>query len=107
MREPLLVIETRRTSASSSEDTSNSSVGRQRPVLAREFGAILVEGDMIVVGFATARLKARRPDLVAVNVAQKNIGAEIVAGAVFAPAGHARAFPSGCSRSRLMVSMVE
>ena len=27
---------------------------RQRPVLAREFGAILVEGDMIGVGFATA-----------------------------------------------------
>ena len=73
---------------------------RQHSVLARELGAILVEGDMIIVGFATARLKARGPDLVAVHIAQKDIGAEIIAGRVFAPAGQGEFSPAAVAGAR-------
>jgi hypothetical protein len=67
---------------------------RQRRVLAREFRAVFVEGDMIIIGLATARLKSRRPDLVALHVTQKNIGAKIIAGRVFAPAGDRELAPT-------------
>ncbi len=45
--------------------------GRERSVAAREFGAILVEDDVIGVGLDAARLEARRPHVAAADVARK------------------------------------
>ena len=65
---PELVIETRRTSASSSAGNQHVQRRRQRAVAARHFDAILVEGQRIGVGFDAARLEARRPRHAAADV---------------------------------------
>ena len=96
---PEFVIETRRTSASSSAETSTSMSRRQRSVAARELGAILVERDIIVVGLGAARLKSRRPDVAAVDVAQKDVGAPVVAGGVLAPACDRQIAPAAVTRA--------
>src|SRR5688572_29165986 len=60
----------------------------ERSVAARELGAILVESDLVVVGLGAARLKSSRPYVAAVDLAQKDIGAPVVAGGVLAPTSH-------------------
>ena len=64
-RLPALVIETRRTSASSSAETSDLQRRRQRAVAAGDLGAVLGEHDLVAVGLDAARLVAGRPDLAA------------------------------------------
>ena len=74
--------------------------GRQRSVAARELGAILVEGDLVVVGLGAARLKARRPYLAAVDVSEEDVGAPVVARRVLAPPGHRQIAPAAVARAR-------
>ena len=72
----------------------------ERAVAAHELGAILGEHHVVAVGPRAARLVAGRPHLAAVDVAQEDVAAPVVARRVLAPARHGDARPSGCSPSR-------
>ena len=72
---------------------------RERAVAARELGAILVEGDVVAVRLDAARLKARRPHVAAVDIAQEDVGAPVVAGRILAPARDRQIAPAAVSRA--------
>ena len=72
----------------------NSHRGEQRPVLARDLHAILVESRAVAVGFASARLITGRPYLAAAHVAQEYVAAPGVQGGIFAPAGERDVAPT-------------
>ena len=69
------MIETRRTSASSSGETATSSVVVIVPSRLHDLGAILGERHLVAVRLDAARLIARRPDLAAAHVAQEDVRA--------------------------------
>ena len=81
-----LVIETRRTSASSSAETSTSSVVVSVPSRRMNSARSSVKVDVVAVGLDAARLIAGGPDVAAVDVAQEDVGAPVVARRVLAPA---------------------
>ena len=64
-----------------------------RSVAPDELGLILAEPDIVAVRLDAARLIARGPNLAAPDIAQKDIGAPIVAGGVFAPARNSQIAP--------------
>ena len=82
----------------------------ERSVAAREFRAILVESDVVVVGLGAGRLKSSRPYVAAVDVAQKDIGAPVVTGGVLAPTSHSQTAPAtvtrACSREHHRIAAV-
>jgi hypothetical protein len=61
---------------------------RQRAIATREFGAVLLEGDLVGVRLGTARLKAGRPHVVAADISEVDVTAPVVAGDVFPPPRH-------------------
>ena len=60
--------------------------GGERAVAPHELRAILGEHDVVAVGPRAARLVGRRPDLAALDIAQEDVAAPIVARRVLAPA---------------------
>ncbi len=72
---------------------------RQRAVAARHLGAVLVEDHGIVVRLDAARLKARRPRHAAAHVLDEEVGAEVVAGRILAPARQRQIAPAAVSRA--------
>ena len=60
--------------------------GGERAVAPDELRAILGEHDVVAVGPRAARLVGRRPHLAALDVAQEDVAAPIVARRVLAPA---------------------
>ena len=97
---PALAIDTRRTSASSSGETTTSRVVVKRAVAAHELRAILGEHDVVAVGPRAAWLVGRRPHLAAVDVAQEDVAAPIVARRVLAPARDGMFAPAAVARAR-------
>ena len=65
-----------------------------RSIAPDELGSILAEPDIVAGRFDAARLVARGPYLAAADIAQKDIGAPIVARGVFAPARNRQIMPS-------------
>ena len=96
-RLPALVMETRRTSASSSAETSTSSVVVRFPSRRVISDAILVEIDGIFVGLGASRLKTGRPNGAAPRVPKKDIRAAIVSGGVLSPSCDGEVAPPAVS----------
>ena len=67
---------------------------RDRSIAPRELGSVLAEPDIVAVRFDAARLVARGPHVAAADIAQKDVGAPVVAGGVFAPARDRQITPS-------------
>ena len=70
-------METRRTSALSSAETMISNVADQGVVLPDILGAVLAEGDVIIVRLGPGRLVSRRPDRSALRVLQEDVAAPV------------------------------
>src|SRR5438045_261950 len=73
---------------------------RQRAVVAHELGAILREHHVVAVGRHAARQMGGGPHRAALDVAQEEVAAPIVARRVLAPAGHGMVLPLAVARSR-------
>ena len=74
--------------------------GRQAAVVPREGGVILGEDHFMAVGRHAQGLCRGGPDPAAVRVSQVDVGAPVVAGRVFAPAGHGQVAPAAVARAR-------
>ena len=98
-RLPEFVIETRRTSASSSAETSTSNVVVSEPSRRVNSARSSSKATAIVVRLDAARLESRRPRHAAAHVLDVDVGAEVVAGRVLAPARQRQIAPAAVSRA--------
>ncbi len=92
-------METRRISASSSEDTTISMRGGKRTIAPEDFRAIFVESRFIGIGFDSGGLITRRPDLAALHIAKENVAAPAIASGIFTPARDGNIAPAAVARS--------
>ena len=70
----------------------------QRAVAADEFGPIFLEAHRVVVRLKSHRLEAGRPDRSALDVAQEDVGAGVVAGGVLPPPRDGEIAPAAIAR---------
>src|SRR5579871_4471667 len=71
----------------------------QEPIAARDFGAVLIKYDVVVIRFNTSWLKTSRPTHPGPQVLYVYIETEVVAGGVFAPASEGQIAPATVARS--------
>ena len=73
--------------------------GGQAAVASDEFGAILGEHDVVAVGLRAARLVGGGPHLAALDIAQEDVAAPVVARRVLAPARDGPIAPAAVARA--------